>query len=288
MRLPFTDALAEGLAWRFGIPITAHDLLQDMTAATGDAPGEYTAGHVHEFVWRHLAGGLRRGRMDALVPLFRELREALVRVSGVPPRSVRPSTRLDEILPRTGRWQTWLRLGEALGTTLPALEVEAGRHRPRAAAVACLRVLLAVPLYAVVAVSANWVEERLPPGRPWWVMLLLGVFLSALYLAVLPTLVVFAVLPLYTPLLTRLPADCQTVRDLIRRAHPQRPRPEREVVWTRATVWLALRRDLAEYLGGNDRLGTREARLIADLGLGWVLPEGADAASRRRRVGGST
>src|SRR5262249_19175081 len=93
-------------------------LVPALAEAAGGRPA--TARDLFGVVWDRLPAGASDppGRV---LPAFLRLRRELVAECGVERGRVRPSARLDDLIPKRGRAIHWERLGERLGRPLPEL-----------------------------------------------------------------------------------------------------------------------------------------------------------------------
>jgi hypothetical protein len=207
-----------------------------------------TVAALHGFIVRRLG---QRERPRCLgVPVFDRFRAAVVDLLVIPPESVTPASRLDEVIPLDGRRSSWQRLGEALDLPLPAL------CRPRW----LYHAVHAAALTAWLLAAAALVRGR-PAGD--WTWLLLGLLLgTGLKYAVAYLLTVrWAVC---------FPASCATVKGLVKTLLRENYGllVEREKGWHEQEVWYALREVLVEALNVDPQEVRPEAHLVRDLGAG--------------------
>src|SRR5262249_25585683 len=124
-----------------------------------------TAGRVLEVVRRRLSPGASY-TAQPLRPAFVRLRDALAAEYGLPRRAIRPSARLEGLVPRAGRADSWARLGRRLGQPLPPF----GEANPSAfvylVGVLGMALVYAIGVPAVQAIDA-WAEARGIEGS-WW------------------------------------------------------------------------------------------------------------------------
>jgi len=230
------------------------DIDDDETIGEGDV----TVGDLY----RHILGKLRaKGEvidLDASAKClssaaFHVFRRGLCSEFCLDRRQVRPSTRMDDLVPKADRHRRWRALGERLELELPALE----RHRAVIKAIGGAATLIFAAGLALV--YAGWV----PP------VAILAFTAGSVGSAVLA-------LAVMRPLAIHFPISMQTVRGMVLRILAAN--------WTRITamaeltdtgsgghldeVWETLRSIVAEQLNIPPEQVTKRARFVKDLGVG--------------------
>jgi acyl carrier protein len=221
----------------------------DITINDRDAEKIGTVGQAYRYI-------LDRIELSAAAPCrsasqFYRIRRALIATTGVVRRSLRPSTRLNDVLPETGRREAWERLGDQAGLTIPRLQL-----MPLLGLGAFL--LSLIPVVGWVGVwgtvggfPADWFLFRVLVPLPLW-----AVSLALAY-------------RMFRPLASEIPPECRTIRTLVLATLGQIPRSlEGEPTgWHPNEVWTVLL-DLVSELAGieRDRI-TEETHFVHDLGM---------------------
>jgi len=203
-----------------------------------------TAADLLPLVLEHLPPGARAPAQQPLQALFFHLRGVLSEQLQLPRQSIRPSTRLEDIVPRQSRRACCDRLFRQLGHFYPDLVEET---YPRMVSILILvGVGAAIFLYgwmvqAVLGLLRGWGLDSL-----WWLIPLgLVALLAFVWWLFLCSRGLLALFRRWAILEFR--QECATVGQLVRGlARSEGPGAEEGVPWTAETVWLALRQLLAD------------------------------------------
>lgn len=233
----------------FGIPIDDEKPV---------AEGDVTVGDLYQ----HILGKLR-AKGEVVDPdvsakclssaAFYVFRRGLCDEFGLDRKQVRPSTRMDDLVPKADRRRRWRALREALGLELPELE----RHP-------CLK--HAIGWTAGCVVVAGLLVPRL---AEWADGASLGFFWGGVVL-------VIAAILLTHPLATHFPRTAQTVRGMVLRVLAMnlkkitgvsRPETAKRRLHPEE-VWEMLRSIVVEQLDVAPEEVTKKKRFIKDLGVG--------------------
>jgi hypothetical protein len=184
--------------------------------------------------------------------VFYRIRRILVDGLEVNRRRIRPATAVEELIPESDRRRWWSEAAERLGWTFPDL------RKPR------------------WVVWALWILfHGLSLSLFWYHLALLGLTQQALVQAAILNLLVgplylIAAYAVTTPLETRLPLGCTTVRGLVDQVVARNyGKLRREMGLGRPEeVWKTLQMILVEQLGVSPESITEEARIVELLGPG--------------------
>jgi hypothetical protein len=276
---PTWGAIQAGLEERFEIDFGPGGLAAELARCSEVCEGRLVAGQVLESVRRRLSPGASF-TPHPVRPAFARLRDALVAECSLPRRVIRPSARLEELVPRSGRADSWARLGRRLGQPLPPF----AEANPPAAVwvVGSLGALLvyAVGVPAVQAIDA-WAAADGFERAGWY--LALGVcvvppsFIAGIVLSCLLAAYLFR-----NRFPCRFQAEYATVGQLARFLAENGAADGTAVPWTAERTWVAVRAILAEAAGRMPGEVTEDTDLIRGLGL----PRPAqDAATPSARAG---
>jgi acyl carrier protein len=213
--------------------------------------GIQTAGGLCDYVKERLAERDRRPCLTASV--FYRLRSALVGQLGIERKTVRPSRRLMELIPRRNRRAVWRTVGWICHLQMPCLE-----YPP-------------------------WMKRLLKGLFVWGSILAGGVVLWALCLDCSLQAVVSLALALFfglilvlagaawatSPLAVCFPSGCGTLAEAVRSITKRNYGDPR---WHRGTsneqeVWGKLQRIIGDIAGVAPEKVTQQSRLVGDLGL---------------------
>jgi hypothetical protein len=249
---------------RFGIDFGPGRLAAELARATEGGSGRLTAGELLGVIRRRLPGGASFIARPAR-PAFLRLRDALVAECGAPRHLIRPSARLEDLVPRAKRADHWTRLSRRLGQPLPPF---AEGNPP--AAVWVVTILGAGLVYAVgvptVQAIDAWAAAEGFAGT-WWY--------GGLGCCLVPTsfiggIVLSAALSAHL-FRNRFPLKFQaayaTVGQLARFLAQAAGAEGTAVPWTDEDVWLGLRAVLAEAAGRLPSEVTEDTDLSAALAL---------------------
>ena len=224
----------------------------DIAIDDRDAERILTVGDLFRYVLEKLELRDRVAHPCVSGAIFYRLRRALIDATGLDRRLVRPSARVESLVPVDRRHATWGALRRALGLNLPALRFPTGLAGA---------ILLAIPtgLATTVVMYEARTGHRL--GHPASVLM-------GLLLACVPFLI--AAYRLAAPFATVLPSESATVRGLVgaivrdnygrlglRDASPEQ---DREVIRD------ALRSIIVAQLGVSPDEVSDNARIVDDLG----------------------
>lgn len=233
--------------------------------ADDEAGSLATVGEVCSFIWQRLDAP----SACAMSRAFYRTRNAVADSLGLPRRSIKASTRLEPLLPRTTRIERWREIGRRSGLQFPPLE---HAHRWRDA------------FMGMSMLAGAW-----PVAALWWSCYALGWLPGVLtWLFALPALVAWVVLTsrINRKLLIRTPrlvyeVPYKTAGELATAVvvlnfdafgpdGPDGPPPSREAVWNRLVTVLceALRLSPQDVVPGT--------RLAEDLGVRWAAPREGD------------
>jgi hypothetical protein len=231
-----------------------------------------TAGSLAKAIGSRVQAAGSKPNLSPLRPAYYDVRDAIIEVWGRPRRAIRPSTRLDALIPRRKPQEQWSGLGRELGVNLPALEPPQWLQQVDHVAGAVFGTVIV--LVGIVA-AVDWVYRGSAVPMSKFVqasLTVVGVCLSAWFVALILFGVVDAVLQRNTgrraasAVGRRVPVSLQTVRDLARRTARPRWTGHHGPGWSPALVWYVLRHCLAEEAEHNPRTINRATRLFADLG----------------------
>jgi hypothetical protein len=249
---------------RFGIAFGPGGLAAELARLTEAHRGPLTAGDLLDLVWRRLpaAGGLP---VVPVRPTFYKLRAALAAECGVDRRRVRPSARLEDLVPRQKRADRWAGLSRRLGLPLPPFAECDTPASVGVAGTAGMLLLYAVGVPATQRIDAYAAAHGF--GGAWWYMALGACLVPTFFVG---GIVLSFALPAYLfrnryPL--RFRAECATAGDLAR-ALAEAGGAEKVVApWTEAVAWQVLRGVLAASAGRRPSEVGRGTPLVEGLGL---------------------
>jgi acyl carrier protein len=158
--------------------------------AASDLERMHTVGDLYRFILKDM--GLQRGGPCLSGVTFYRVRRALMQVIGVNRRDIILKRRIEDLVPRHARRQTWRSLGQALGGLRLAALVRPGWVHF---------------LTTLAVLSFGGVYGSLVLGRP----------VSVAWVTALPLMAVFALLAVLItrPLAICVPSECITVRELV-------------------------------------------------------------------------
>ncbi len=202
-----------------------------------EAAGEIrTAGDLCEYV-------LSQRRLDGCptAQAFREIRRLLVEALGIAPRTVRPSTELESLLPRCLRHRVWRLLSRQYPCHWKRLRLSPWIGR-------------AVALVPLVAAAFVLAQTRAVAALPFAGLVALGIWLLV-WISARPLAVCFpsGLVTVGDVAIASLPANCDEVA--------RSPLEDEE-------VWRRLQKIVAGNLGVDVEEVTRAARFVEDLGAG--------------------
>ena len=183
---------------------------------------------------------------------FYRLRRALVVRTGADRRSIRPSSRLDDFLPATGRREAWLGLGDELGFAMP---------RPSLGFKLELVAFLLAALTPVAGLIAAWMW--LGPFSASSAPLILLAWLGLAFCFLIAAIVALQ------RFASEIPPRCETVRGLILATLGRLPQiPEGTAkTWHPDEVWVVLRKLIAEQVGISPEEVSEEKHFVYDFGM---------------------
>jgi hypothetical protein len=197
---------------------------------------------------------------------FYRLRQAIMAECRTPRERIRPSARLEDVIPRRERGDHWRRLGLRLGQELPAF---APSSTPMLVSIG-----VGLGVAAVLALGillAEWIDSLARRGgfaTAWWFM--------GLACCLVPTSCMMSIALAVGGMIYLLrhryqhdfPASCSTVRDLVLALAAPRPEaPAPRIPWTEESCAAALGRLVAEAAHlPPSRVGP-DMRLAEDLNL---------------------
>jgi hypothetical protein len=249
---------------RFGIDFGPGGLAAELTQFAGNGVGRPSAGELLEVVRRRLPGGSSFVARPAR-PAFLRLREALVAECDTPRARVRPSARLEDLVPRARRADLWARLSWRLGQPLPPF---APGHEPVGFWVVTalgVGLLYAVGVPTVQGIDA-WAAADGFAGS-WWYAGLGCLLVPTTFMAGIALSVVLSAYLFRNRFPLRFPAAHATVGQLAQYLAQAAGAEGTAVPWTDEAVWLALRAELAAAAGRLPSEVTEETELSAALGL---------------------
>lgn len=249
---------------RFGIAFGPGGISAELARLAESRRGALTAGDLMEVVWRRLPPGAA-DLTRPLRPVFFRLREALVVECGAPRAAVRPSARLDDLVPKTKRADRWAALEDRLGQPLPPFAEADPPAVVWVTGLVGMGILYAVGVPTVQQIDAFAVARGFE--RAWWfralgMLLVPTTFIGGIALAFLIPMYLFR-----NRFVLKFRAECATVRDLTHFLVRAGTILEVTIPWTEETTWLAVRCALAECAGKRPFEVTTGTRLVEDLGL---------------------
>jgi F0F1-type ATP synthase assembly protein I len=198
-------------------------------------------------------------------PAYLRLREALVAEFALPRQAIRPSARLQDLVPRMGRADSWARLARRLGQPLPPF---AEPRMPAAVgllALAGMALVYVVGVPTVQAIDAWAVAEGV--SRSWWFFALGACFVPPCFIAGIGLAILLSMYVLRNRIPYKFQAEYATVGQLARFLAQTGEAASAPVPWTEERQWLSLRAILAAATHRLPSTVARDTDLIDELGL---------------------
>jgi hypothetical protein len=148
--------LLQALAAEIGGSLTFPDIVADVYRRAEGRPRNYTVRMFEDLLWQKIGPDAKPGFVQDVRATYRHVCSILSRICGVPARSIRPSTKLDQVLPRPERFKSWIELSRQLNWRLPRLRVTARGQR--------IGRICGALLLVVVYVTTGWVVDTI--GSP--------------------------------------------------------------------------------------------------------------------------
>jgi hypothetical protein len=221
----------------FDLQFESGGLGRELDRRWGRAP---KVGDLLALVRDHLPDGAF-ARTRPLRPLFLRLRDAVAVEWGVWPRQVRPSARLDALLPREGLADAWKHLGLRFGRDMPPLVVGNPPWGVVVLIILGLALVFSLGIPAVQAIDAFAGQQGF--GTAWWYLLLGACCVPVSFIFGIAMMVGVPMHLFRRRIPRELPPDCRTVRDLVLQL--ARAEKKLEIPWTPERIWECLRRSLA-------------------------------------------
>jgi acyl carrier protein len=200
-----------------------------------------TVGRLYAFVLSRLYTDRPTQCISSLI--FYQARRALIDLSGAGRRSIRPSTRMEDLLPAKSRQEHWQNLSRAMGMQLPELAL------PRWLGLLTAGLGLALLLTSLAAYLTH-------------------PFLIALLYSMISALIAWTMHEMAAPFAVWVPAECATVGGTVKAIQRLNfstyGRSDRN--WDPNEAWETLRSVIAEQLQVPLEAVTPDADLVRDLG----------------------
>jgi hypothetical protein len=246
---------------RFAIDFGPSGLVAELIRRAGTRP--LTANHLFELVWQRLPPE-RSTTVCPVRPTFYRLRAALADECGLPRGLIRPSARLEDLVPRQGRADFRTRLEKRLGTPLPPYVQGDTPVVVGIVGLVGVVLLYCVGVPAVQAIDSWSLAHHL--ATDWWFLALGACFVPTFFMGGMALSFALAAQLFRNRYPLKFRAECATVGGLAR--FLANTIGEQETIpWTEETVWLTVRGMLARFTWRRPFEVKRDSLLIEDLRL---------------------
>ena len=215
-----------------------------------DAEKIGTVGQAYRYILNKLK--LRQSVPCPSAALFYRLRRGLMAASGADRRSIRPASRIGDLLPSQGRRATWRGLAEESGLSLTRLELAPGQSRLAMG----LGLATGAAVFAAGAALEGLSAANLAPA----------VAVTSLSIA----LGWAAAYQFLTPFASTIPRGCETVRGAVLATLGRHYLPSSEAAattWHPDEVWATLQELIAVQCGVVQDQVTEEKHFVYDFGM---------------------
>jgi acyl carrier protein len=224
----------------------------DFTIPDRDAEKLRTVGEMYRYVLEHIPVDNSSKCLSSVA--FYRLRRVLMDAFKTPRSNIRPTSRVEDILPRGSRKSDWQRLASKLKLTLPTLRLPSGMQN---------RLHWVQLLMSSIVVSAFFVMVSSQIGN---LMVVCGtVGLIACEIALLNAMYRWT-----EPYALEFAPNCRTLRGIVEILveHDRERTVHEEKRWNEVQVWETLRAILVGQMGYDPQAVTEDARFVEDLGAG--------------------